>query len=324
MRSPRTVTELMCHLKNDCNIQIEGTEHEKQLISLGYYHGYKGYRFARTASNRLPYRSFDEIVAVIEYDSNIKAALFPVIMFIETATKNIVCNESLIGLDDCTYDAIFKERMTDNSLDRKIQAARLKLRNDIYSQLSSKYHDEDKKDNKMITHFINRGEDIPLWAIFEMFYMGQVATYFRCLNTTVRESIMKKMNLFDASLDTNRNLLANMIYTIKSLRNAVAHNNVVFDTRFKDRNINPGLKRWIENETNISNITLYHIVDYIIIICCLLKRFDYTGLKARVLLETLENENEKLRNSVNDGVYSMIISGNVTRKINALKRYIAE
>ena len=32
----------------------------------------------------------------------------------------------------------------------------------------------------------------------------------------------------------------------------------------------------------------------------------------------------KLRNSVNDGVYSMIISGNVTMKINALKRYIAE
>ncbi|MBP3276829.1 MAG: Abi family protein [Kandleria sp.] len=33
---------------------------------------------------------------------------------------------------------------------------------------------------------MNRGENIPLWAIFEMFYMGQLATYFKCLNTSTR------------------------------------------------------------------------------------------------------------------------------------------
>lgn len=51
------------------------------------------------------------------------------------------------------------------------------------------------------------------------------------------------------------NLLSSMLYTIKSLRNSVAHNNIIFDTRFKDRKISPVLKKWIEKETGIQNIT---------------------------------------------------------------------
>lgn len=68
--------------------------------------------------------------------------------------------------------------------------------------------------------------------------------------------------MFDISIDTNRSLLSNMLYTIKSLRNSVAHNNIIFYTRFKDRKISPVLKRWIEKETDIQNITLYSLIDY--------------------------------------------------------------
>lgn len=43
----------MKHLR-DSGIDINGSSQKRRLKNIGYYHGYKGYRFAGTASNRLP------------------------------------------------------------------------------------------------------------------------------------------------------------------------------------------------------------------------------------------------------------------------------
>lgn len=117
----------------------------------------------------------------------------------------------------------------------------------------------------MVRHFYNRGEDAPLWAVFEILYLTDLASFFECLDKSVREKIMDQLDMFDAAIDTDRALLGNILYTLKALRNSVAHNNVIFDTRFKDRNISKVVKKWTEQETGINNITLYSLVDYIII-----------------------------------------------------------
>lgn len=322
MKSPQTINGLMRHLRNECNVNISGSRQKQQLISYGYYHGYKGYRFYKNNSNQLPYTDFSEVVAVIEYDNNMKEALYSNLMFIETAIKNIVCNESVQGLRFGTFDHVFKERMNDYSSNAKLQSKRLKLRNAVYSKLSARYHDEEKKDNQMIRHFYNRGEDIPLWVVFEILYLSDLASFFECLNLSSRESILKQLGMLDVAIDTNRNLLSNMLYTIKALRNAVAHNNVIFDTRFKDRNIGSVLKKWTEKETGIQNITLYSLIDYIIVLCCLLKRIDFGGTRTKQLVKTFKNENAKLKGSVSPNIYSMIIPNNVSVKITALETYL--
>ena len=174
----------------------------------------------------------------------------------------------------------------------------------------------------MVRHFYNRGEDAPLWVIFEIFYLSDLASFFECLNTSTRETILSQLNMFDISIDTNRELLSNILYTIKALRNAVAHNNIIFDTRFKDRKLSHVLKRWTEHETGIQNITLYSLIDYIIIICCLLKRIDFSGLRAKELLHQYKAQNVLLQNSVAPNIYNMIISQNVSVKISALETYL--
>lgn len=253
-----------------------------------------------------------------------KEALYPNLMFLETAIKNIVCNESVQGLKHGTFDYVFKERMNDNSANTKLQSNRLRLRNSVYSKLSSRYNEEDKKDNQMVRHFYNKGEDVPLWVVFEILYLSELASFFGCLNTTTRETILKQLDMFDVSIDTNRNLLSSMLYTIKVLRNAVAHNNVIFDSRFKDRNINAVLKKWTEKETGIQNITLYSLIDYIIIICCILKRIDFSEAKSLRLVETLKNENERLKNAVDASIYDMIVQKNIPAKISALEVYLSK
>lgn len=322
MNLPLTTNGLMKHLRNDCNVQISGRNQKQQLISYGYYHGYKGYRFVKNANNQLPYTNFSEVVAVIEYDNNMKAALYPNLMFIETAIKNIVCNSAVTRLRYGTFDYVYKERMNDNPANARLQLKRLNLRNSVYSKLSTRYKEEEKKDNQMVRHFYNRGEDAPLWVIFEILYLSDLASFFECLNISTREEILKQLNMLDVSIDTNRGLLSNILYTIKALRNAVAHNNIIFDTRFKDRKINTALKRWVETETGIQNITLYSLVDYIIIICCLLKRIDFSNLRAKELLVQYKEQNQLLQNSVAPNIYNKIISQNVGAKIAALEAYL--
>lgn len=293
------------------------------MISYGYYHGYKGYRFCKNSSAQIPYTDFREIVAVVEYDNNLKAVLYSDLMFIETAIKNIVCNQSVERLKSGTFDYVYKERMNDNVADSELQSKRLRLRNSIYSRVSSRFRDENNMENQMIRHFYNRGEDAPLWVIFEILYLSDLASFFECLNKPVRASILKQMDMLDTSIDTDCSLLSNMLYTLKALRNSVAHNNIIFDTRFKDRKINRVLKKWLEHETGIQNITLYSLIDYIILVCCLLKRVDFSGTRARVLLDNYKEQNQLLENNVAPEIYSMIIPNNTSYKISGLEQYLS-
>lgn len=185
---------------------------KKQLISYGYYHGYKGYRFCKTSSRPIPYTDFSQLIAVIEYDNYLKALLYPELMFLETAIKNIVCNNAVKGLKSATFDHVFSTRMNDNTTVSTLQSKRLKLRNTIYSSISRQYNNEQKRDNQMVRHFYHRGEDIPLWTIFEFIMLNDLADFIGCLNTNMRESILIDLNMFDASCDTNRSLLSTALY----------------------------------------------------------------------------------------------------------------
>ena len=158
--------------------------------------------------------------------------------------------------------------------------------------------------------------------MFEILYLSDLAGFFECLNKIMRENILRQLNMLYISTDTNRMLLSSMLYTLKSLRNSVAHNNIIFDTRFKDRKISTILKKWIEKETNIPNITLYSLIDYIIIVCCVLKRIDFNKIRAANLLEKYKEENQRLSDRVPTNIYQTILQQNVANKISKLETYL--
>ena len=67
------------------------------------------------------------------------------------------------------------------------------------------------------------------------------------------------------NLDSDRMITQFFIFTLKDLRNAIAHNNVVFDTRFKTGKIDRRLISLLENEIGISNVDFKYMDAYIII-----------------------------------------------------------
>ena len=152
----KTIEDLMQHLR-DSGIAISGDVEKRQLINTGYYHGYKGYRFFKNLQNRIPFTSYKEINATIEFDSKLKSLFYDKIMYIETAVKNIalicILDETKSESIQDMYDIAVENYNTDPSLpERKrheIQENKLSLQNTVQSYLSVRIEATTK-----ITHFI--------------------------------------------------------------------------------------------------------------------------------------------------------------------------
>lgn len=87
---PKTINSLMKYLRDEKGIHIEGSSQKKRLMNIGYYHGYKGYRYINKPSNQIPYSDFEELLAIYDFDSQLKSLFYPCVMKIETALKSYV------------------------------------------------------------------------------------------------------------------------------------------------------------------------------------------------------------------------------------------
>ena len=56
----KTTNALMKYLRDKHNIKIGGSKDKLNLINMGYYHGYKGYRYINSPANKISLTSFDE------------------------------------------------------------------------------------------------------------------------------------------------------------------------------------------------------------------------------------------------------------------------
>lgn len=323
---PKTLNQLMRHLRDDCHINISGSNQKHDLQEYGYYHGYKGYRFYNNMNKSMPFTDFSQIVSVIEYDNKLKSAFYPLIMDLEMTSKNLVLIHVTNNMNHASFDAVYKNQMQSGSASTK----RLRVRDSIYSMLSKYYNKaaNARKKNKhgnnrdeMIYHFYNRGQDIPLWVIFEIIPLGNFADFTCCINIDTRKEILKSVNMLSAS-DTNCQLLSNILYTVKSLRNAIAHNNVIFDIRFQDQTPYNNLRQWIKAETCIQNINFTSLVDYLILVCAVLNRMSCKQGKYIECINSYSQAINDLYAQLPDDVYNMILPTDTRKKIEQLKKYL--
>lgn len=325
--SYKTTDGLMQHLC-DNGIAISGDVQKQQLINTGYYHGYKGYRFFKFAENRLPFSSYQELYATIQYDSALKSLFYGKMMFIETAVKNIALqgilenaeSESIQDMLDrvvCSYN----NSPTTSTVEQKkrAQQCKLNLQRSIQTSLAAAY----AKGNPKITHFYNNPNysDVPVWALFEIMTMGDLGFLLSCLTFEVREDISKRIGINLAN-DTSRQLLFKYIYTLKDLRNAIAHNAVVFDTRF--RNIDPtkAMKACLESEIGLPYVNFKTIGDYVILMCYYLKLLHIPRTDLFAFVQNFEQTTEEYRSCVDPSVASIVIHPDLASRMEILKNFI--
>ena len=286
---------LMRHLRNS-GISIQGSKQKRQLINTGYFHGYKGYRFFGNAYRRLPFVSYDEVYATIRYDSDLKALLYEKMMFIETAVKNIALESILVNANSESIQDMYDKVVSGYNnapvsataeQKRKLQQNKLNLQKSIQYSLAYAY----KKNNPKITHFYNN------------------------------DDISKRLSL-NVSCDTDRQLIYKYIYTLKDLRNAIAHNAVVFDTRF--RNIDPtgAMKQCLKLEIGLPYVNFKTIGDYIILMCYYMKLLKVSRTEIKAFIRKFEKITYNYSQAVNLNVVAMVIHPDLTSRMNTLKSFI--
>ena len=319
----KTTNALMKYLRNAHNISIAGAKDKRNLINIGYYHGYKGYRYIDNPQNRITINSFKEIVSIVNFDSKLKSLLYPQLMQIETISKNIVLQILVEQYNTDEFNEIYEKGITDyksstNSKDYKEKMKqRLNVQSSIYSALSRSY----SHNNKIVNHFYSKDKHVPIWGIFEIITLGTFADLIKSLEHIARLKIDKEMKL-NIAFDTDARFPEKIMYLLKALRNSVAHNDVVFDVRFKDGKIDSTLCKYIENEIGCTNVDFSTITDYILIITLLLKKYGISKTELNRFVNEFENIIEDFRTNIPFNIYSQVIHTDTKAKLTELRKYI--
>ena len=311
----------MKHLR-DQGISISGSGQKRKLKNIGYYHGYKGFRFVGDSSKRLPINDFSQIASLHAMDMQIKTLFYPYIMTIETALKNYTLEAILSYAKSEDFDDIYKNCLTayrgyhPNTGDyKKSWANRLRLRQTVDGLI---FREQDKK--PFFKHFRDRGRTIPIWAIFEAMTLGEFGNFYACLDRPIKSAIVADLGM-PAQFDSEA-LLLSIIFSLKDLRNAIAHNAIVSDVRFKTGGISKNIGKLLKSEAGIDSINFSDITDYVILVVYLLGLLKLPKTDRKRLVSGYEGILLRYKKELPRGIYGHFVRTEAQNKLKLLKKYV--
>ncbi len=318
---PKSIDSLMKHLR-DQGISIGGSGQKRKLKNIGYYHGYKGLRFVGDSSKRLPINDFSQIASLHAMDMQIKNSFYPYIMTIETALKNYTLEAVLSYAKSEDFDDIYKNCLTayrgyhPNTGDyKKSWANRLRLRQTVDGLI---FREQDKK--PFFKHFRDRGRTIPIWAIFEAMTLGEFGNFYACLDRPIKSAIVADLGM-PAQFDSEA-LLLSIIFSLKDLRNAIAHNAIVSDVRFKTGGISKNIGKLLKSEAGIDSINFSDITDYVILVVYLLGLLKLPKTDRKRLVSGYEGILLRYKKELPRGIYGHFVRTEAQNKLKLLKKYV--
>lgn len=193
------------------------------------------------------------------------------------------------------------------------------MQKSIQSNLAYAY----ERKNPKITHFYNNigYADVPVWALFEIMTLGDFGQLLSCLTFDVRNDISRRLG-FNRAVDTNRELVYKYIYTLKDLRNAIAHNAVIFDTRFRKIDPTRAMKECLKIEIGLPYVNFKTIGDYIILMCYYLKLLKVSKTEIKAFIRKFEKITNDYKNSVSPEVAQIVIHPDLATRMRILKNFV--
>ena len=319
-----SINQLMKYLRNHHQISVKSNQ-AQSLRNIGYYHGYKGYRFIRTPNQRIPFSSLDEGIALNKFDMQLKTLIYPKVMFIENALKSYVIEAVLQDSKSENLDVVFNKSITayqsytpGSPQYHNQYAKRMTLKGKINNALLRDYSHQ----KQTVNHFFDTDRPIPIWAVFESLTLGEFGTFFACSNANVKLKTSHILHL-PSNLDSDGKISEYMIYTIKDLRNAVAHNNTVFDTRFQTGTINKRLISLLETEVGITGLDFKYIDAYIILITYILRKMGETKTACKQFVGSFIDCTDLLRTQISPNIRNQILGTQQHAHLNQLQNFIS-
>ena len=245
-------------------------------------------------------------------------------MFIETALKSYALEIIIQNGKTENFSQIYANLMTDyksysNQSDRYKNAYKKRL--DTYNRIQNVIANSYASDNNIVSHYLKNDESVPIWAIFEIITLGEFGNLISTFDLNTRKNISQDLGL-NVAFDSSGRLLENIIFLIKDLRNAIAHNNVIFDTRFRNININTTLLKSLCHDTNIQGINFTSISDYMILVIYILKKLNKINKELTKVINDFIKTIDILKQNIPSSIFNQIILTNDLQKLQILKYFI--
>lgn len=163
--------------------------------------------------------------------------------------------------------------------------------------------------------------DVPIWALVEIMTLGDFGFLLSCLTIDTREAISRKIGI-NLSCDTNRELVYKYLYTLKDLRNAVAHNAVIFDTRFRKIDPTRAMTQTLKQEIGLPYVNFKTIGDYLILTCYYLKLLKVPKTEIKAFIREFERITDNYKNVVSTPVSTLVLHPDLQSRLAILKNFI--
>lgn len=227
----KTVDEQIYLLKNKkLNIKNENNA-RTMLLNNNYYYlinGYKDLFLDKSKKTEIFLRkaTLEEIYALYEFDRKIRITFLEYILLIERKIDTYISYEFSKKYGHRNY--LIPENFNNINKNKKLI---IKFINDINLEISHQY----KNSNKMIQHYLNRYNCIPLWVLIRVLSFGKVSKFYSFMKQKEQNNISRRFNI-------TSELLRVYLINLGNIRNVCAHDEKLYDIILKKR----------------MNITTYH------------------------------------------------------------------
>lgn len=127
-----------------------------------------------------------------------------------------------------------------------------------------------------------------------------------------------------SNLDPDGKITEYIIYSLKDLRNAIAHNNIIFDTRFRTGKINQRLVTLLETEVGIANLDFKYIYAYIILLTYILRKMGESKTTCKQFLNVFISSTNELRNHLPADICNQILGTQQRSHLKQLQNFISK
>lgn len=313
-------SSLIKHINKHHLVSIKKSD-ESELLNMGYYHGYKRYRFVKkyNSDGRLNIKHFEEIRAIYQFDMNLKGLFYPLLMLIETGLKNRVLSSLVSNDSSGIYDVLHNKlnRYADYPVNSKkyneayehFEALRVNILGTI-----SYYSDK----NVSIKHYKSSEYQIPLWAYFEVITMGQFSKILGALNKEGRNKLTNDFQFVPDKINSVELLVNGLL----DLRNATMHNSVIFDANFSS-GVSKIIKNHIKLELHLNSFTCLFIEDYFVLLIWAAFKLNFSVELLNNYIDSFEDIVTKFDTDLNNrDILFKIISTNRKDTIQKLRNFL--
>lgn len=199
------------------------TSAETALRSIGYFSLIGGYKTPFINQMTRKYKSgtsFDDILALYEFDRELRHLVFKYICEIESSLRQL-CSYSFCqihGDNQSTYLSINSYNATQKTI-KHIQKLIDIL--DYQANINS--------DHKYIVHQRTTYQNVPLWVVINTLTLGQLAHFYSFLPSRIQSMVSKDF------ANVNERELERYLDTLTLFRNACAHNERLYCFRLNSR-----------------------------------------------------------------------------------------